>query len=181
MHVRHDGPDVFCFLLRRIGIVHADVADAAELASDPEVETDRFRVADVQITIRLGRKARDDLLVFSGAQILRDDVADEVRRSFCFSRHRSGQSYRRTCRSTTRARNALLGSARLPACWRGRLAIANFALAPGAGDAERSLKTVSARRRNEHAERVRSPDTAHSLSTATVVSSARCDERAINH
>ena len=30
-----------------------DVANAVELARDPKVETDRFRVADVQITIRL--------------------------------------------------------------------------------------------------------------------------------
>ena len=35
-------------------------------------------MTDVQITIRLGRKTRDDLLVFPRAQILGDDVADEI-------------------------------------------------------------------------------------------------------
>jgi len=35
-------------------------------------------VTDVQITIRLGRKTGDDLLVFPRAQILGDDVADEI-------------------------------------------------------------------------------------------------------
>ncbi len=58
-----------------------------ELVRDPEIETDRFRVTDVQITIRLRRKTRDDFLVFPRAQIFRDDVADEVGRSFRFSRH----------------------------------------------------------------------------------------------
>jgi hypothetical protein len=46
----------------------------------------------VQITIWLGRKTRNNLLVFSRAQILRDDVANEVGRSLCFSRHRKAQS-----------------------------------------------------------------------------------------
>jgi hypothetical protein len=37
------------------------VADAAEVAREPEVEADRLRVADVQVAVRLRRKARADL------------------------------------------------------------------------------------------------------------------------
>ena len=85
MHVGHDRIDVFGFLLCRVGVVHANVADAAELVRDSEVEADRFRVADVQITVRLGRKTGADLFVFSRANILRDDVANKVRRCGSFS------------------------------------------------------------------------------------------------
>src|SRR5262245_5296920 len=55
----------------------------------------------MQITVRLGRKTGDDLLVSSHAQILRDDVTNEVGRPFFFSGHCGKQSYRGTCRSTT--------------------------------------------------------------------------------
>src|SRR5262249_15076090 len=68
-------------------MVHADVAHAAELARDPKSETARFRVADVQITSRLGRKTRDDFVVFPSPQILRDDVTNKIRWSFPLGRH----------------------------------------------------------------------------------------------
>ena len=55
----------------------------------------------MEVTVRLRRKTGNNFLIFSRAQIFRDNIADEVGRSACFSRHRSEQSYRRTCRSTT--------------------------------------------------------------------------------
>jgi hypothetical protein len=87
MHVSHDRSNVFRFLLCGIGVVHADVANAAKLARNPKIETNRFRVADVQIAIRFGRKTGNDLLVFPRPKIFGDNVANEVRRPFCFSCH----------------------------------------------------------------------------------------------
>ena len=60
MHVGHDRLDIFRFFLGRIGVVHADVANPAKLVRDPELQTDRFRVTDMEITVRLRRNARDD-------------------------------------------------------------------------------------------------------------------------
>jgi len=77
-YVRSIMADVFCFFLRWVRIIHANVADAAELARDSKVETDRFCVADVEITIRLRRKTGDDLFVFSGANVLRDNVPNKI-------------------------------------------------------------------------------------------------------
>ena len=69
-------------LIRRagieLGLQAGEVLVVAEFARDPKVETDRLRVTDVQIAVRLRRKTRDDLLVFPRPQILRDDVSDEI-------------------------------------------------------------------------------------------------------
>ena len=43
--------------LARVGVVEAQVAQAAELLGDAEVQADRLGVADVQIAVRLGREA----------------------------------------------------------------------------------------------------------------------------
>ena len=55
-----DRVDVLAFFLLRIGVVEAQVTDAAVVARQPEVEADRLRVADVQIAVRLGGKAGAD-------------------------------------------------------------------------------------------------------------------------
>ena len=80
MHVGHDGVDVFDLLLCRVGVVHAQVADAAELARDAEVEADRFALADVEVAVRLGRKAGVNFGALSAAHIFCHDVADEIGR-----------------------------------------------------------------------------------------------------
>src|SRR5262249_2621113 len=50
------------------------------LAGDAEVEADALGVADVQVAVRLRREARDDAAtVPSGAGVVGDDLADEVR------------------------------------------------------------------------------------------------------
>ncbi len=59
-HVLLDRLDVLELLLDRVGVVEAQVAAAAELGGDPEVEADRLGVADVEIAVGLGRKAGDD-------------------------------------------------------------------------------------------------------------------------
>ncbi len=55
-----DRVDVFLLFLLRVGVVEAQVADAAVLLGEPEVEGDALGVADVQVAVRLGRKAGAD-------------------------------------------------------------------------------------------------------------------------
>ena len=73
-----DGVDVLLLFLHRVGVVEAQVAAAAELAGDAEVEADRLGVADVEVAVRLRREAGDDGLVPALAQVGGDDLADEV-------------------------------------------------------------------------------------------------------
>ena len=77
-HVRLDGVDVRLLLPFRIGVVETEVAAAAELARDAEIEADRLRMPDVQVAVGLGRKARDDRGLPTVAQVGGHDVADEV-------------------------------------------------------------------------------------------------------
>ena len=58
------------------------VAAAAEFLGDAEIEADRLGVADVQIAVRLRRKAGHDLLDAAGVEIGLDDVADEIAARF---------------------------------------------------------------------------------------------------
>ena len=62
----------------RIGVVHPHVAYAAKLARDPEIEADRFGVADVEIAVRLGREASVNFRALSASHIFCDDIADEI-------------------------------------------------------------------------------------------------------
>ena len=93
--VAHDRVDVLLALLGGIGVVEAQVAAAAELPGHAEVEADRLGVADVEIAVRLGRKARDHLAAeAAGAVVLDDDLADEV--AGLRSRRSSAGSYHHT-------------------------------------------------------------------------------------
>ena len=51
-----DGVDVLGVLLGGVGVVHAQVADAAEMLGSAEVYGQRLAVADVQISVRFGRE-----------------------------------------------------------------------------------------------------------------------------
>ena len=59
-HVLLDGVDVLDVLLDRVGVVEAQVAVAAMFGRDAEVEADGLGVADVEVAVGFGRKARDD-------------------------------------------------------------------------------------------------------------------------
>ena len=83
VHVALDGVDELLLLLGRIGVVEAQVALAAELLGDAEVEADRLGVADVEIAVRLRRKPGDDLRIAPAREVGLDDVADEVATRFC--------------------------------------------------------------------------------------------------
>ena len=73
-----DGVDVLLLFLGGVGVVEAQVAAAAELPRDAEVEADGLGVADVEVAVRLGGKAGDDGLVPALAKVGGDDLTDEV-------------------------------------------------------------------------------------------------------
>ncbi len=73
-----DGVDVLLLLLLRIRVVEAQVAVAAELRGDAEVEADRLGVADVQIAVGLRWEARDGCANSPRGDVGGDDLADEV-------------------------------------------------------------------------------------------------------
>ena len=73
-----DRVDVLLLLLDRVGVVEPEVAVAAELLRDAEVERDRLRMADVEVAVGLGREPRDDRPDAAGAHVGGHDVADEV-------------------------------------------------------------------------------------------------------
>ena len=69
--VLHDRLDVLGLFLARIGVVEPQVALPAELGRQAEVEADGLGVADVQVAVRLGRKARMHApAVLVGLQVL---------------------------------------------------------------------------------------------------------------
>ena len=70
--------DVFLLFLDRVGVVEAQVAAAAELLGDPEAERDRLGVAEVEVSVRLGREARHNLRDSALAHVGGDDLADEI-------------------------------------------------------------------------------------------------------
>jgi hypothetical protein len=73
-----DGVDVLLLLLDRVRVVEPEVAVAAEIAGDAEVQGDRLGMADVQVAVRLGWETRDDRRMAPGAHIRGHNLADEV-------------------------------------------------------------------------------------------------------
>jgi hypothetical protein len=72
---------VFDVLLDRVRVVVAQVTGSAILGCEPEIETDRFRVPDMEVAIGLGRKASDHSpAVLAAALMLGDDLPKEIRR-----------------------------------------------------------------------------------------------------
>jgi hypothetical protein len=60
-HGVDDGIDVFLLFLRRVGVVEAHVADTAVVLRQTEIQADRLGVAEVQVAVGFGRKARAHL------------------------------------------------------------------------------------------------------------------------
>ncbi len=74
-----DGVDILDVFLGRVRVVEAEVADAAPLLGDAEVQADGLRVSDVKIAVRFRRKPRRHApMVLPGREILVHDGADEV-------------------------------------------------------------------------------------------------------
>ncbi len=79
VQVALDRFDVLDLFLGRVGIVKPQVTTTAELAGDPEVETDGLGVADVQVAVRLRREAGHELSVpLAGGAVGADDLADKI-------------------------------------------------------------------------------------------------------
>src|SRR5690606_10505969 len=66
------------FFLHRVGVVQAQVADAAELRRDAKVQADGLGVADVQVAVGLRREAGLDRRVLAAGEVVSDDLPDEV-------------------------------------------------------------------------------------------------------
>ncbi len=79
-HILLDGVHVLLLFLLGVGVVEAQVGEAAELVGQTEVEADGLGVADVQISVWLRRKAclNDGVAILLRLQILDEHLADEV-------------------------------------------------------------------------------------------------------
>ena len=77
-----DGLDVLQLLLDGVGVVEAQVAAAAELPGDAEIQADRLGVADMEVPVGLRRKAGDHGPDAAGGHVGADDVADVVPAAF---------------------------------------------------------------------------------------------------
>ena len=78
-HIGLDRVDVLLLFARRIRVVKPQVASAAKLVGDAEIETDRLRVTDVEVAVGLGREAGCHRLMSALPQVGGDDLTDEVR------------------------------------------------------------------------------------------------------
>ena len=80
VHVALDRTHVLLLLLAGVRVIEAQERSTVRLLADTEVQADRHYVADVQITVRLGRKSGHDLVVLSGLEVLENDLADKIPR-----------------------------------------------------------------------------------------------------
>ena len=81
MDVLFDGVHKLGVLLGGVGVVHAQVADAAEFFGRSEIDAQCLAVADVQVAVRLGRETGVDGLTgeaAAGRKILFDKGFDKV-------------------------------------------------------------------------------------------------------
>jgi hypothetical protein len=74
-----DRVDVLDVFLRRVGVVEPQVARAAALERDAEIQADRLGVADMEVTVRFRWEARRyAAVVLPGRKIVVDDRTDEI-------------------------------------------------------------------------------------------------------
>ena len=76
-----DGVDVLGVLLGGVGVVHAQIAETAELLRRAEVDAQRLAVADVQIAVRLGRETgvhRFSGKPSAGGNVLSDKIMNKI-------------------------------------------------------------------------------------------------------
>src|SRR5215813_1592170 len=77
-----DRVDELLLFLGRIGVVEAQMAAPVVFLGEAKVETNRLRMADMQIAIRLRWKARHHGLHASDVDVFLDDAADKVATGF---------------------------------------------------------------------------------------------------
>ena len=79
VHVALDAFDELLGLALGIRVVEPQEARAAEFLGNAEIDADGFRVADVQVAVRLRREPRLHApAVLTGRNLVRDDLTDEV-------------------------------------------------------------------------------------------------------
>jgi hypothetical protein len=84
LHVANDRLHIFHAFTGRVRVVHAQIACAAILGGNPEIEADGLGVSDMGIAVGLRRKARGDApLMLAGSQIFVDNIPDEIRGRRC--------------------------------------------------------------------------------------------------
>ena len=77
-----DGQHELGVLLGRVGVVKAQVAQAAVFAGDAKVDAQRLGMADMQIAVRLGRETGVYLFRASAGQVGVDKLFDKIARFF---------------------------------------------------------------------------------------------------
>ena len=81
MDILLDGVHVLGVLLSGVGVIHAEVAETAELLGGAEVDAQGLAVADVQVAVGLRREAGvygHALVLAARGQILGDEIIDKV-------------------------------------------------------------------------------------------------------
>ena len=78
MHISLDPIDKLLAFFAGIGVVQSKKRPPAIFCSHTEVQTDGHDVADVQIPVRLRRKACHDLSMLSGRQVIVNYLADKI-------------------------------------------------------------------------------------------------------
>ena len=76
-----DGLHELLILLGGVGVVHAQIAETAELFRGAEIDTQGLTVADVQVAVGLRRETgvdRHPLVLAPGRKILRDEIVNKV-------------------------------------------------------------------------------------------------------
>ena len=76
--------DILHILFNRVGIIKAQIAHAAVFLSGAEIDRNRLCMADVQISVRLGRKTGVNLCVHAVFEILVDKSVNKVFRFLFF-------------------------------------------------------------------------------------------------
>ncbi len=73
-----DGVHVLLLFFFGIGVVEAQVGASAKLVGESEIQADRFGVPNVEMSVRLRRKAGLHVLVLPGLQVFGDFVTKEI-------------------------------------------------------------------------------------------------------
>ena len=81
-HIALDRVDILLLLLGRVGVVKAQMTAAAIFLRHLKIQADRFGMPDMEIAVRLRRKAGHHLASTTGSQIGIDNVANEVASRF---------------------------------------------------------------------------------------------------
>ena len=85
-HVFADRLDILDVLARGVGVIETQIAGAAEITRDAEIQADALGMAEMQVAVRLRRKARlHDTGMLAAGLIGDDDLADEIGRGGRFS------------------------------------------------------------------------------------------------